>query len=68
MPYGRKGIDDFVAAVERQPELWDRVVPQLDERLKRGAALTWTALTARQLHRSTLFPSHPHPWLVLTTH
>ena len=24
VPYGRKGIDDFVAAVERQPELWKR--------------------------------------------
>ena len=22
--YGRKGIDDFVATVERQPELWKR--------------------------------------------
>ena len=37
VPYARKGIDAFVAAVERQPELWDQVVSQLDERLKSRA-------------------------------
>jgi hypothetical protein len=37
VPYARKSIDAVVAAVERQPELWDQVVSQLDERLKNRA-------------------------------
>ena len=37
VPYARKGIDAFVTAVERQPEVWDQVVSQLDERLKSRA-------------------------------
>lgn len=33
VPYGRQGIDDFCAAVQRQPELWEEAKSQLDDRL-----------------------------------
>ena len=45
VPYARKGIDAFVTAVERQPELWDQVVSQLDERLKSRALQVVEAIT-----------------------
>ena len=45
VPYARKGIDAFVAAVGRQPELWDQVVSQLDERLKSRALQVVEAIT-----------------------
>jgi len=34
VPYGRKGIDAFAQAIDRNRSLWDRAVPELDSRLQ----------------------------------